>query len=180
MTHAISRHRLEIPIYEAGRLRYRAPRMGDFEAWAEFRGSDRSKGVGGPYSRGSAFDSFCELAGHWDLRGYGRWLIADRDTDEPLGVVGLFYPEDWPEPEIGWSLFAAAEGRGIASEAAIFSRAYAYDVLGWSTVISCTMTGNTRSEVLAKRMGASFERAYQHPDLGTLNIWRHLSPEALK
>ncbi len=170
---------VSIPVFEEGRLRYRAPRMPDFEAWAEFRASDRSKCVGGPYSRGNAFDSFCEITGHWDLRGYGRWLIADRDTDEPLGVVGLFYPEDWPEPEIAWSLFAAAEGKGIATEAAMFSRAYAYDVLGWSTAISCSMTGNTRSEALARRMGATFEREYRHPDLGTLNIWHHLGPEAV-
>ena len=173
------RHTISIPEFEAGRLRYRAPRMDDFEAWAEFRGSDRSKGVGGPYSRGSAFDSFCEIAGHWDLRGYGRWLIADVQTDAPLGVVGLFYPEDWPEPEIAWSLFEIAEGKGYASEAALFTRGYAYDVLGWTTLISCTMTGNTRSEALAQRIGASFEKNHNHPDLGPLKVWRHLGPEAI-
>ena len=36
------------------------------------------------------------------------------ETDAPLGVVGLMFPEGWPEPEIAWSLFDAAEGRGIA------------------------------------------------------------------
>jgi len=32
---------------------------------------------------------------------YGPWLlVADRKTDIALGLVGLFYPTDWPEPEI--------------------------------------------------------------------------------
>ena len=168
-----------IPTYETGRLRLRAPRWSDFESWAEFRGSDRARGVGGPYSRGSAFESLTDMVGHWHLRGYGRWMVADRETDAPLGAVGLMYPEDWPEPEIAWSVFASAEGRGIAYEAALFARRYAYEVLGWSTAISCTMPDNARSQSLARRMGATYEGDYEHPDIGTLNIWRHLGKEAL-
>ena len=175
----VSHHNATIPVYETGNLRMRGPRMSDLDAWAEFRGSDRSKGVGGPYSRAQAFDSFCQITGHWDLRGYGRWLVADKETDAPLGVVGLFYPEDWPEPEIAWSVFAAAEGKGVAFEAAQFSRRFAYNVLGWSTVISCTMAGNTRSEALAQRMGATYDGDHTVADLGTLKIWRHLGPGAL-
>ena len=171
-------HNVSIPVFEEGRLRYRAPEARDFDAWAAFRMSDRSKGVGGPYTRAQAFDSFCEIAGHWDLRGYGRWLIADRDTDTALGVVGLFYPEDWPEPEIAWSVFEHAEGHGYAYEAAQFARSYAYGALGWTTVVSCTMEGNLRSEALAQRMGATHDGNHTVPDLGTLKIWRHLPAEA--
>jgi len=168
-----------IPTFEKGRLRYRAPSMADFEAYAAFRGSERSKGVGGPHGRGASFDSLSEIIGHWHLRGYGRWIVADIETDRALGVVGLMYPEDWPEPEIAWSVFADAEGKGIAFEAAQFARSYAYEVLGWDSVVSCTALGNTRSEALAKRMGARFESLYQHPELGPLNVWRHLGPQAL-
>ena len=46
-------------------------------------------------------------------------MVADRETDEPFGVVGIYHPLDWPEPEIGWSLYANAEGRGIGYEAAL-------------------------------------------------------------
>ena len=171
---------VSIPVFEEGRLRYRAPRMDDFDAWAEFRGSDRSKGVGGPHSRAAAFDKFCEIPGHWALFGYGRWLVADRETDAPLGVVGLYFPEDWPEPEIAWSVFEAAEGKGVAFEAAQFSRRYAYETLGWKTLISCTIEGNDRSEALAQRMGATQDGTFSTADLGTLKIWRHLGPEALQ
>ena len=48
---------------------------------------------------------------------------ADRNDGAALGVVGLFYPEGWPEPELAWSLFANAEGRGVAREAALEAHA---------------------------------------------------------
>jgi ribosomal-protein-alanine N-acetyltransferase len=166
-----------IPTFEEGRLRYRAPRMEDFEAYHDFCASDRAAGVGGPYPhRADAFNRLAGLIGHWQLRGYGRWMVADRECDAPLGVVGLMFPEDWPEPEIAWSVFAAAEGRGIAFEAARFARRYAYDTLGWSTVISCIKPENTRSVALARRMGATYESDYDHPVIGTIQIWRHPSP----
>ena len=170
---------VEIPTFETERLRLRAPGWSDFETYAAFRTSERARGVGGPYSRGSAFDSLADMIGHWHLRGYGRWLVADKKTDEPLGAVGLMYPEDWPEPEIAWTVFANAEGKGVAFEAAVFTRKYAYQVLGWTTLISCTLPENRRSMALAERMGAVWESDFEHPDLGTLNIWRHIGPEAL-
>ncbi len=169
---------VHIPTLETERLRLRAPMPGDFEAYAAFRASERARVLGGPNSRTEAFQMFCGLVGHWHLRGFGRWLVADLATDEPLGIVGLYYPEDWPEPEIGWSVFGSAEGRGVAYEAATATRAYAYDTLGWSTVASMIVPGNTRSEALAERMGARIESQIPHPLHGALNIWRHLGPEA--
>jgi ribosomal-protein-alanine N-acetyltransferase len=169
---------ISIPVFEEGRLRYRAPAWEDFEAFADFRASPRAAGVGGPYSRASAFDSLADVIGHWHLRGYGRWMIADRKTNEPLGVVGLMCPAGWPEPEIAWTVFDKAEGKGIAFEAACFTRTYAYEVLGWQTLVSCVLPGNTRSAALAKRMKATQEEDFHHTDLGVLNVFRHLPPEA--
>ncbi|WP_372570481.1 GNAT family N-acetyltransferase [Ruegeria jejuensis] len=169
-----------IPTLETERLTLRAPKMSDFEAYAAFCGSDRSAGVGGPFTRVQALDRLSALIGQWHLRGYGRWMIADNASDEPLGVAGLFYREDWPEPEIAWSVFASAEGRGIATEAALASRTYAYDVLGWETVISCMMSDNARSVAVAKRMGARPEAPIQHPLFGEMQVWRHLSPDQIE
>jgi ribosomal-protein-alanine N-acetyltransferase len=88
-------------------------------------------------------------------------------------------PLDWPEPEIAWSVFEPAEGRGIALEAALAARGYVYDVLGWPTVISCTTPDNDRSIALARRMGAERDGSFVSSAFGELLIWRHPGPEAL-
>jgi ribosomal-protein-alanine N-acetyltransferase len=169
---------VSIPTLTTERLILRAPSAKDFPAYAEFCASERSRGVGGPYSRGKAFERLSALIGHWHLRGFGRWMVADPVTDEALGVVGLMHPDEWPEPEIAWSLFDRAEGQGIAYEAAMAARRYAYETLGWTTVVSCASGDNTRSIALARRMGATPDGAFLHPEYGRLLIWRHPGPEA--
>ncbi len=169
---------LTIPTIETENLRLRAPKWSDFDAFAAFRMSDRTKYLGGPCTRTQAFDKLGEIIGHWHLRGYGRWIMADRVTDEPLGVGGLFYPEDWPEPEIAWSVFEAAEGRGIAFESARASLDYAFNTLGWTTAVSCITPGNTRSVALAERLGATREDDYTTVDGMILQVYRHAGPEA--
>lgn len=166
-----------IPTVETPRLRLRAPALSDFEPYAAFCASPRSAGVGGPYTRGQSFQRLEALIGHWHLRGFGRWMVTDRETGTPLGVVGIMYPPDWPEPEIAWSVFGSAEGQGIAQEAAEAARDYAYRVLGWDTVISCTRPDNARSIALARRMGAERDGSFAHPVFGELLIWRHPGPE---
>ncbi|MBI1416019.1 MAG: GNAT family N-acetyltransferase [Limimaricola sp.] len=170
---------ISLPTLETERLVLRPPALRDFEAYAAFLASDRAAGIGGPRPRDMAFGDFCALIGHWHLRGYGRWVVADRHTDAALGVVGLMLPEGWPEPEIAWSVFAGAEGRGIAREAAIRARRYAYETLGWTRVVSCTKADNLRSIALARRLGAVHEYDHDHPRHGRLLVWRHLSPAEL-
>jgi RimJ/RimL family protein N-acetyltransferase len=110
------------------------------------------------------------------LNGFGRWIVADRATDAALGVVGPFFPADWPEPEIAWSVFAEAEGRGIAFEAASAARAFAYDRLGWTTAISLIAPENIRSAALARRLGCREDGTHDHPVHGAIPIWRHPGP----
>jgi len=168
-----------IPTIETERLILRAPSFADFEAYAAFRASERTKLIGGPYDRAQAFTQLAEIIGHWTLRGFGRWMVADKASDEPLGIVGCFCPEGWPEPEIAWSVFERAEGRGIAYEAAFAARNYAYETLGWQTAISLVDPANTRSVALAKRLGCVDGGTFNHDTYGLMHIWRHPAPEAL-
>ncbi len=172
-------HLVDIPMLETRRLRRRAPLASDFEPFVEFRMSERSLTVGGPFSRSEAYTQFGELFGHWVFRGFGRWIVADRVSDEPFGVVVLWFPEGWPEPEIAWSVFEGGEGKGIAFEASFAAREFAYSALGWTTAISLIVEDNLRSFALARRLGAEFEAPFQHPVLGSMQIWRHPGPDNL-
>lgn len=171
---------ISIPTLTTERLTLRCPRMSDFDAYADFRMGPRANFVGGAKTRDECFTKFGEIIGHWQLRGFGRWLVADRTTDAPLGIVGLYHPEDWPEREIAWSLFDAGLGRGVAYEASLAARNYAYTALEWSTAASLIVADNIRSIALAKRLGATFEKTYAHPTLGDMQIWRHLPPSRAK
>ncbi|WP_425091694.1 GNAT family N-acetyltransferase [Tropicimonas sp. S265A] len=170
---------VKIPTLETARLRLRAPQPSDADAYGAFLESPRSAGVGGPFKASDAFDRMTMTVGHWHLRGYGRWIIADKATDAPLGLAGPYMPESWPEPEIAWSLFEGAEGHGYAEEAAFASRKYVYDVLDWDTVISLIIPGNTRSEKLADRLGCYPDGMFDHAAFGPMTIWRHPAPEAV-
>jgi len=167
-----------IPVLETERLRLRAPRASDLPAYTAFRTSERARFVGGPYTETQAEQQLHAIAGHWMIRGFGRWIVADRSTDMPLGIVGLFNPVHWPEPELAWSLFEQAEGQGIAFEAAQAARAHAYGPLGMTTLISCVAPANTRSLALIRRMGGTEDGSFEHPEYGTLYIWRHPGPDA--
>lgn len=170
-----------IPVIETERLRLRGPKVSDFETMAAFLASPRAAFVGGTVPRVQAWRAFGHLTGHWALRGYSMFIIADKTTDAALGMSGPYFPEGWPEPEIGWSIWAAeAEGKGIAFEAASAARRWAYDALGWTTAISLIVDGNARSEALAARMGCILEGEFIHEVYGKSRIFRHPSPEALR
>jgi len=169
---------MTIPTLTTERLTLRAPAPADFEAIAAFRASDRSHFVGGPSTRSESWNYLAALIGHWTMRGYGRWIVAETGGDDTaLGIVGPFYPYDWPEPEIAWTMFGGAEGKGYAFEAAFAARQFAYDNLGWTTAASFINPDNTRSLALAERLGCTEDGVHPHETLGPLHIWRHPTPK---
>lgn len=174
-----------IPTLETGRLVLRAPRMADLSAWAEFLASDRAQFVrGDDTSLKTAWRAFAHVAGMWMLRGYGSFVFAQKDSpDRPLGMTGPWYPVDWPEPELGWTVWTGeAEGRGYAQEAAAEARRFAYEDLGWPTAVSYIDPANTRSIALAERLGCKLDREAAQPDFDghEVLVYRHPAPEALQ
>ncbi|MEM6637070.1 MAG: GNAT family N-acetyltransferase [Pseudomonadota bacterium] len=168
---------ISIPTIETERLRLRSPKPSDLDAYIAYRASARSRFVGGPNTADEAFSMLCSIVGQWQLRGYGRWMVAQKDTDDPLGVVGIYHPLEWPEPEIGWTVFEHAEGKGVAYEAALATRDFAYRTLGWKTIVSLVADENQRSVALARRMGCKRENVFQHSEFGDLPVWRHPGAE---
>jgi len=176
-------HLTGIPTLETRRLTLRGPRIEDFEAWADFCASPRAAHIGGPLDRGTAWRAFCHSPGQWALRGYGAFVFCLKGSDAALGMTGPWHPADWPERELGWTVWSDdAEGKGLAHEAAIAARRFAYDTLGWTTAVSYIEKDNTRSIALATRLGATHDPDATAPhdnDPDTL-VYRHPAPEALQ
>ena len=161
-----------IPVVETDRLRLRAPKMHDLPERTAFFASQRSHFIGGPFDAFAVQRTMFSIIGSWALLGYGMWHIADKATDEFLGATGILFCPGWSEPELGWDLLEKAEGKGIAFEAASAARTYAANHLGQDGVISHIDPKNTRSEALAKRLGATFERDVSLMD-HAVQIYRH-------
>lgn len=167
------------PTLQTERLTLRGPEARDYELIAAFFADDvRSRGFGGPQNRNEAWRWFASMIGHWVLHGYSFWILDTR-AGETVGMVGIWGPEGWPEPELGWVMFENGEGKGYAYEAALAVRAHAYQNLGFTTLSSNIFPGNTRSIALAERMGAVREREYDNVTHGAEIVYRHPGPEAL-
>lgn len=168
------------PILETERLTLRGPEKADADAVIAFLMDDtRAAGFGGYTNRSDSWRWFALNVGHWHWHGYGYFTIEDKATGKPAGISGIWNPEGWPEPEVGWVVFDGFEGKGIAFEAATRARQWAYDDLGLTTLTSNIVPGNTRSIRLAERMGAVYERTYDNPNMGEDMLYRHPGPEAL-
>ncbi|MDG2406970.1 MAG: GNAT family N-acetyltransferase, partial [Paracoccaceae bacterium] len=154
------------PVLTSENLTLRGPEMHDFEPLARFYADGhRAQGFGGTLKRDEAWRWFASNIGYWHIHSYGYFTI-ETQTGEIAGISGIWNPEGWPEPEVGWVVHAGFEGRGIAYEAACRTRRWAYDDLGMTTLTSNILANNARSIKLAKRMGAKYERSYTNPNMG--------------
>lgn len=164
-----------IPTIRTDRLILRPPRREDFEAYAALLGDERSRYMGGPFGRAGAWDMFCNMVAGWHLSGHGGLLI-DTEGDKTVGEVSIWHPDHFPEPELGWSLSARAEGKGYAFEAATALRAWYRRTTGAAHVVSYITPGNVRSEALAARLGATRDPDAPLPRGETSRetiVWRH-------
>lgn len=149
---------LNAPVLTTGRLVLRAPHAGDWPHWRDFHLSDRANFIGGgpELTPALSWRAFGHVIGHWVLRGWGMFVFTRQGDDTPLGATGPWFPEGWPEHEIGWTVWTPeAEGKGYAFEAAQAARAHARDILGWDSIVSYIHPDNARSIALARRLGAT-------------------------
>lgn len=140
---------------ETARLVLRRPQGADLAAYRAYCLSDRTRFTGGPFTPVQAFEKLAAMIGHWDMRGFGRLVLCDRETGRAMGHVGALQPDDDQVPEMTWTLWSGAdERRGVAHEAA---RAYLHHGQAarlFPALLAYVAPGNARSLALALRLGA--------------------------
>ncbi|MEO1312920.1 MAG: GNAT family N-acetyltransferase [Pseudomonadota bacterium] len=159
-----------IPVLQTQRLTLRSPKMSDFDAFAAFHASPRAEGTGGRLDARTAFRTFAAIPGHWHLMGFGWWMIEH--DGQPIGYTGIHDPAYKIGPELGWVIFEGAEGQGFAHEAATAALAYARQCLRPTRLLSHIIKGNTRSERLARALGATPDPQAEAPD-SDITVWTH-------
>ncbi|MEM6621049.1 MAG: GNAT family N-acetyltransferase [Pseudomonadota bacterium] len=168
---------MTIPTLRTDRLILRGPQVSDMDAYAAFFADpEASAFYGGPMRRDQAYDRLCQDLGHWQLNGFGRWVITWRDTGEVLGGTGLLYAEGWPRTELTWWLLPAARGNGVATEASRAVIAWAYETLGWDLVETHMKDANTAARRLVERLGGTRIDRLSFPDGLQRDIWALPNP----
>ena len=135
---------------------------------------------GGVPSR--AEDSWVRLmryAGNWALLGYGFWCVRARDTGAYVGDIGFLDAHRTgvdgfgSDPEVGWSLTVAAQGRGFATEAV--DAALQWGSGRFTRTVAMIDPRNTASEAVARRCGFTWFAASQYKDAAT-GLWDYRFP----
>lgn len=120
--------------------------------------------------------AMASMIGHWHLRGYGPYAVEDTESTKVLGMVGLWYPNDWPEPEIKWALTRRYWGQGFASEAARAVKNMAAEFIPELSLISFMHSENLASIKLAKAISAKFCKEVDFRN-GKWYIYRHINSQ---
>lgn len=169
---------MTIPTLKTERLSLRGPRLSDFEHWAAFFASDRSRHERGPLDRVRGYRAWGADVALWQLRGYGSFAMDQRQTGAYVGEVGIYQPEGYPGPELGWFVVPEAEGKGYALEGARAVMAWIRETLGWTQINSIIDPENARSIALGLRLGGVIDPELPGIDPGDLVIRHDLGARA--
>ncbi len=163
-----------IPTLTTDRLTLGPFSMAHYDAFHAFCATDRSKFLGGPTDDPrDSWDSCMQGLGQWAARGYGAFFMTETATGAPVGRTQLRHPIDLDEPELAWTVYAAFEGKGFAYEAALAVRSHAYHTLGLAPLMSLIAPENTRSVVLAEKLGCIHDGQKTDDSGDSVTIYRH-------
>ena len=95
--------------------------------------------------------------------GYGPFRVSLANTDEAIGLCGLFKRENLDDPDIGFALLPDHCGKGLAYEAAIAVTSHARDDLALPRMTAIVSAGNAPSIGLIEKLGLAFERMILMP-----------------
>ena len=168
-----------IPIIETRRLVLRGPETDDYPDFKATFSSYRSRFMGGPLNKYEAWMLYAAEIGHWNIRGFGMWMVHHKDDDRTLGMAGGWSPAGWPEREIAWIIWPGEAGHGYALEATHAARKHLYDAMGWDGAVSYIDPKNLDSIRLAERLGAVKDHGAATID-GNDAVYRHPAPQQLQ
>jgi RimJ/RimL family protein N-acetyltransferase len=107
---------------------------------------------------------------HWEAHGFGHWAAESRADGAFVGFAGIAFPAFLPEladrPELGWRLDRAVWGRGLATEAGLAARDWAFREAGMPELISIIHPDNAASRRVAEKVGMTLEAR-----LELLEVW---------
>jgi len=97
-------------------------------------------------------------AASYKKNGFGLYLIALKETQEPIGMCGLIRREGLDDVDIGYALLPRFWSKGYAVEAAQAVKEYARDVIGLKRLVAIVDPTNEPSIRVLERVGLRYEK----------------------
>ncbi|QDT39800.1 anhydro-N-acetylmuramic acid kinase [Stratiformator vulcanicus] len=93
--------------------------------------------------------------GNYARDGHGLWCVRIRESDQPIGAVGLVTQMEEGETfhEIGYMIHRPYWRQGYAYEAAAAVRDWAFANHAYDPVVSFVRPQNTPSQAVARKLG---------------------------
>lgn len=143
------------------RLTLRVPRLEDFEdTYALWSNPEVVRYIGGKaFTREECWSRLLRYVGHWELLGFGFWVVREKGTGRFVGEVGLgefrrdIQPPLGDSKEFGWVLSPAVHGKGYATEAVGAALKWAEGKFGPERVVCIIDPGNEASVNVARKNG---------------------------
>ena len=123
---------------------------------------------------------FTRGAGSWFLYGYGPLMLRLRGEAPVIGNCGIFHtfrglgPDFDDNPEAGWIVGAAHEGRGLGSEAMRAMLDWFDREHGPRRIVCMITVGNEASLKLAAKLGFTPMRRAKLPDGSEMQLLERL------
>jgi RimJ/RimL family protein N-acetyltransferase len=113
-----------------------------------------------PFSRGRVREWIDWNVAGYRERGFGLWILTERETGAFVGECGLTPQsfEGLTEIEVGYHIRRDLWGRGLGTEAVLASCAFARDVAGLTRIVALIDPRNVASQRVATRAGLRYER----------------------
>lgn len=92
----------------------------------------------------------------WGERGWGRWMVVNKENNKVIGFCGYRSLED--TPELLYVFAKSVWGRGLATEAARASLRYGFEELRFPRIIAATRHAHAASISVMKKIGMNYEK----------------------
>ena len=94
----------------------------------------------------------------YEKNGFGLWLVALKDTHEPIGMCGLIKRDGLEDVDIGYALLPQFWSNGYAVESAFAVKEYARNVIGLKRVVAIVDPANQGSIRVLEKIGLHYEK----------------------
>jgi len=99
----------------------------------------------------------------YKANNYGLWLVALKDSNEPIGICGLVKRDFLPHPDIGFAFLSRYTRKGYATESAAAVMKYASTELKLPVIAAITTDDNSSSLRLLFKLGFQFIGMVTYP-----------------